>query len=153
MRQVRSLWNTCSTVTPIAGESGSSRKEHQKKKKTYKERDDKFHGKRIDNQLYNILKKTILPFQIDKVLKKSLHMFDIQKTESMNNVIAYVAPKNKTMAHVMNLNNWISCVVGISIFRFKTYKKQVFDLMQIQTSSAFEQFLQFKPLNANKNKS
>ena len=59
-------------------------------------------------------------------------MFDTHKNESMNNVIAYVAPKNKTMAHSMSLNNRISCVVGISIFGFKTYWKQVFNLMEIQ---------------------
>ena len=64
-------------------------------------------------------------------------MFDTQKNESMNNVIAYVAQKNKTMAHSMSLNNRISCVVGISIFGFKTYWKQVFDFMEIQTSSTF----------------
>ena len=50
-------------------------------------------------------------------------MFDTQKNESMNNVIAYVAQKNKTMAHSISLNNRISCVLGISIFRFKTYWK------------------------------
>ena len=71
----------------------------------------------------------------------------------MNNVIAYVAPKNKTMAHSMSLNNRVSCVVGISIFEFKTYRKQVFNLLQIQTSSTFEQFLQAETLNARKNKS
>ena len=47
----------------------------------------------------------------------------------MNNVIAYVAPKNKTMAHIMSLNKRISCVVGMSIFGFKTYWKQVFNFM------------------------
>ena len=71
----------------------------------------------------------------------------------MNNVIAYVAPKNKTMAHSMSLNNRISCVVGISIFGFKTYWKQVFNLMDIKTSSTFEQFLQSETLNTNNNKS
>ena len=71
----------------------------------------------------------------------------------MNDVIAYVAPKNKTMAHSMSLNNWISCVVGISIFGFKTYWKQVFDLMQIQTSSTFEQLFQAETLNDKKNNS
>ena len=75
-----------------------------------------------DNQLYNLLKKNIFLFQTDKVLKESLHMFDTQKNESMNNVIAYVAPKNKTTAHIMNLNNRISCVVGMSTFGFKTYQ-------------------------------
>ena len=59
-------------------------------------------------------------------------MFDTQKIESMNNVIAYVAPKNNTMAHSTSLNNGILCIVGIYIFGFKTYWKQVFDLMKIQ---------------------
>ena len=71
----------------------------------------------------------------------------------MNNVIAYVAPKNKTMAHSMSLNNMISCVVGIFIFGFKTYWKQVFGLMEIQTTQTFKQFLQAETLNAEKNKS
>ena len=71
----------------------------------------------------------------------------------MNNVIAYVAPKNKTMEHSMSLNNRISCVVGISIFGFKTYWKRVFSLMEIQTTSTFEQFLQSERLNTKKNKS
>ena len=53
----------------------------------------------------------------------------------------------------MILNNRISCVVGISIRGFKTYWKQVFDLMEIQTSSTFEHFLQAETLNAKKNKS
>ena len=71
----------------------------------------------------------------------------------MNNVIEYVAPKNKTMAHRMSLNNRISCVVGISIFRFKKYWKQVFALMEIQTTSTFEQLLLAETLNAKKKKS
>ena len=79
-------------------------------------------------------------------------MFDTQK-KSTNNVIAYVAPKNKTMAHIMILNNRISCVVGISIFGFKTYWKRVFYLMEIQTTPNFEQFLQAETINADNNKS
>ena len=59
-------------------------------------------------------------------------MFDTHKNESMNNLIAYVAPKNKTMAHSMSLNNRISFVVGIYIFGFKAYFKQVFNLMEIK---------------------
>ena len=53
----------------------------------------------------------------------------------------------------MRLNNRISCVVGISIFGFKTYWKRVLDLMEIQKTSTFEQFLQSETLNAKKNKS
>ena len=60
--------------------------------------------------------------------------------------------KNNMMAHSTIINNRISCVVGISIFGFKTYLKQVFNLMEIQTTSTFEQFLQAETLNVKKNK-
>ena len=76
-----------------------------------------------------------------------------QKNAPMNNVIAYVAPKNKTMAHITSLNNSISCVVGISIFGFKTYWKQLFAFMEIQTTPTFKQLFQAETLNAKKNKS
>ena len=61
--------------------------------KTYNNKDDEFCWKQNNNQLYNLLKKTSFPFQTDKVLKESLHMFDTQKNESKNNVIAYIVPK------------------------------------------------------------
>ena len=80
-------------------------------------------------------------------------MFGTQKNESMNNVIAYVAPKNMTIANSTSLNNRIACVVGISIFRFKAYWKRVFALMEIKTTPTFEQLLQAETLNARKNKS
>ena len=71
----------------------------------------------------------------------------------MNNVIAYVAPKDKTMVHSTSLNNSISCVVGISILGFKTYCKRVFALMEIKTTSTFKQFFQEETLSTKNNKS
>ena len=46
----------------------------------------------------------------------------------------------------------ISYFVGISIFGFNTYWKQVFNFMEIQTTETFEQFLQAEKLNVDKNK-
>ena len=71
----------------------------------------------------------------------------------MKILIAYVAPKNKTWAHKMIPNNSISCVVGISILGFKTYWKQVFNVMEMQTNQTFKRFLQAETLNSEKNKS
>ena len=47
--------------------------------KTYNETDNGLCCKQNHNQLYNLLKMTIFPFQIDKNLKESLHMFDTPK--------------------------------------------------------------------------
>ena len=71
----------------------------------------------------------------------------------MNNVIAYVAPKNKTMVRIMSLKNSILCFVGFSIFGFKTYCKQVSYLTEIQKNQNFKHFLQAEILNADKNNS
>ena len=79
-------------------------------------------------------------------------MFDTQKNEAMNNVIAYAAPQNKTMSYSVSLNNRISYVVGISIFGFKTYWKRVFTFTKIQKTSTFEQLFQSETLNTKKNK-
>ena len=121
--------------------------------KTYNYKDDKFGFNQNDNQLYNLLKKTLFSLQKDEVIRESLHMFDTHTKKSMNNVIAYVAPKNKTMLHIMSLNNRISCIVGISIFGFKTYWEQVFNLMDIKTTPTLTDFLQVETLNAEKKKS
>ena len=57
---------------------------------------------------------------------------------------------NKTMAHIMSLNIRILCVVGISIFGFKTYWKEVFALMETQKTTTFKHLLQAKTLNTEK---
>ena len=56
------------------------------------------------------------------------------------------------MAHITSLKNRIFCVVGISIFRFKKYWHKVFNFMELNMSPAFKQFLQYKTVNADKNK-
>ena len=71
----------------------------------------------------------------------------------MNNVISYVAPKKETMAHSMTLDNRILCIVGISIFGFKTYWEQVFNFMDIKTMPTLTDFLQAETFNAEKENS
>ena len=60
----------------IVLQGGASRQDHQKKERHTTKETTNSAAKKNDNQLYNLLKKTILPFQTDKVLKESLHMFE-----------------------------------------------------------------------------
>ena len=78
-------------------------------------------------------------------------MFDTHKNIPMNNAIAYVAPKNKTMAHSMSLNNRILCLVVISIFEFNKYCQRVLNLMELNMSPAFKHFLKAETDNTDKN--
>ena len=101
--------------------------------------------------MYNFLKKTIFTFQTDEVLRESLDMFDSQNNESMNNEIKYTAQK-KIMAHIISLNNRISCLVVIYIFRFKKYWQTVFNLMEINMIPTSKQLFQPKTVSTEKKK-
>ena len=57
------------------------------------------------------------------------------------------------MVHSMILNNRIFCAVGIFIFRFKKYRKTVFNLMELNMRPIFKQILQARTVNAKKRKS
>ena len=109
--------------------------------KEYNKKHNAFYCKENFNQVYNILKNTIFPFQTDEVMRESLHMFDTKNNESTNNAIKYIETKNKTMIHIMRLNNRISCVEGISIFKFKKYWHTYFNLMELNMSPTFKQLL------------
>ena len=75
-------------------------------------------------------------------------MFDTKRSESTNNEISYVSPKNKTMAHIPNLNNKISCDAGISILGFKKYWQTFFNFMDINMRPTFKQFLLSETVNS-----
>ena len=121
------------TVMKIVIKSGASIKEHQKKEiHTMKQTTNSYANKRqLAVQYPEKDCFTVSNRQSSKIVTAYVWH---KKHKSMNNVIEYVAPKNKTMAHIMSFNNRISYVVGISIFGFKTYWKQLFALMEIQTT-------------------
>ena len=54
------------------------------------------------------------------------------------------------VVHRINLNNSISCVVGISILGFNKYWKAFLNLMDLNLSPTFKQFLQFETVNSEK---
>ena len=99
MRQVRPPLERMFNSHANCGAEWCSKTRASEEVKTYNDKDDEFCCKQNDNQLYNLLKKTLFLFQTDKVLKESLHMFDTNNNESMKNVIAYVAPKKDDGAH------------------------------------------------------
>ena len=79
-------------------------------------------------------------------------MFGTQNNDSTSNAISYIAPKNKTMAQKVSINNRISCVVVISIFGFNKYWQTLFNLMGLNMSPTPKQSFQSKTVNSEKNK-
>ena len=90
VRQVRLLLNKCFKTMTIVVHSGASIQDQKNMKRHIMTKTMNSATKK--NQMYNLLEETLLPFQKDKVLKESLHMFDTKK-DSIENEIPYVAPK------------------------------------------------------------
>ena len=152
MRQARFLLNICLIIMANVVQSGALRQEHQKKERhTMSEMMSSATKKQ--QPYVQSPEKYYFPVSNRQSFKRITAYVWHTKKWINENVISYVGPKNKTMGHIMSLNNRISCVVGISIFGFNTYWKQVFNLMDIKTTPKFKQFLQAKTLNAEKNKS
>ena len=151
--QVRFLLNTCLTVMEVLVQSGYSRQDHHQKKIHSMKQTTNSAAARMTTSCTISWRRIFFRFKQRGFSYIHCIFLTHIKNESMNNVIAYVVTKNTTMAHSMILKNRISWVVGISIFGFKIYWKQVLNLMEIQTTRTFEQFLQAETLNVEKNKS
>ena len=64
-------------------------------------------------ELFDILTKTYAPYITLERLIESLHLFDTQLNEALNNIVARYAPKNRTYRTTMSLSNRIAIVIGI----------------------------------------
>ena len=136
VRQVRSPSNTCLTVMQILLQSGASRQEHQKKERQT--------TTKTSNYVVNKTKTTCkissrrLFSRLNRKSSKIVTAYVLHTKKRINEQCDSIrCAKNNTMVHSMSPNYRISCVVGMSIFGFKTYWKQVFNLLEIQTSSTF----------------
>ena len=63
--------------------------------------------------LFDLMWSKYAPYITPERLLECLHPFDTQLNESLNNVVARYAPKNRTYGTTMSLSNRISIVVGI----------------------------------------
>ena len=98
-------------------------------------KDKYYRSKTEHSELYSQMKKAYEPYVTPERLKESLHPFDTQLNESLNNVVAKYAPKNRTYATSMSLSNRVMIVVGIHNMGHYNYWKKVFQVIGIPMSS------------------
>ena len=86
----------------IVAQSGASRQDHQQRARNKMTKTMNYAANKMTTICTTSLKYSFL-FQTDEVVRDSLHIFDTQKNKPMSNAITYLAPKTKTMAHIMSL--------------------------------------------------
>ena len=88
------------------------------------------------------LKKAYLSYTTEARLKESLHLYDTQKNEAMNNSIAKYTPKTKTYGMTISLTNRVMIAIGVSNLGAGSYWKRVYSRLVIPMSPETTSFLQ-----------
>ena len=123
VRQVMFLLNTCLTTMTSVVHIGDSRQYHKRKEIHTTTKTLNFLQKN-DNQLYNLLKKTIPSFQTDEVLKESLHMFVTPKKNEQWDSIrcakkqdygVYHEPRQRDLLYGGNIHLWVQDIMETSV--------------------------------------
>ena len=91
-----------------------------------------FYCKDRDSKMYLQLKESLKKFQKKDNVRECLHVFDTQKNEAVNNMIARVAPKFKHFGTTPALDTRICTVVGSTNMG---YKKFYFELIKLLINS------------------
>ena len=93
-------------------------------------------------ELLEQIREAYFPYITPERLMESLHPFDTQLNEALNNVIARYAPKNRTYGTTMSLTYRIFMVVGIHNLGHYKFWQEVFDLLDLEMHSDLSADLQ-----------
>jgi hypothetical protein len=97
-----------------------------------------------DAKLYATLHNLISRFVTLERLREVGHSMDTQVNESLNNTIAWLAPKNKCYGGSQSLNNRISIAVGISTLGYNKFFVRMFHALGITMTPNIQHFLDVK---------
>ena len=107
------------------------KKSAAKEGKQYNAAEAEFPWKTSHKGIYDILKRTLAQFQMEERIFESLHRFDTQMNEALNNTIAHLCPKIKSFSSTTSLCNRISRVIGASIINFENFWFCVFKQIKL----------------------
>lgn len=103
-----------------------------------------------DAKLYNVLKQMISRFITLPNLREVAHSFDTQVNESLNNSIAWLAPKNKCYGGSQSLCNRISIAIGVNSLGVSRYYAKLFKALSITMTPNVIHYLEVKQNNRKK---
>jgi hypothetical protein len=94
-----------------------------------------------DKPLYDALYTTIGDYLTVERLKEVAHCYDTNANESINNLIAWLAPKNKYLSGTATLRTQIATAIGIQSLGFDNFFRTLFEVMGIDMTDGTEYWL------------
>ena len=103
-----------------------------------------YRDKEVDAKLYAELKTIMDDYITMKRLRESGHGYDTQVNESLNNVVAWMAPKNKMHCATRSLQNRIAVAIGLVSCGLLEYHERLFKELGIHMSDETRHYLTVK---------
>lgn len=101
----------------------------------------KYKDKEKDKETYELMRKIWDTFTCKDRLRECWHIFDSQTNEAMNFAVSRRAPKSRTYATTLSLQNRVMITVGEHNVGVLQYWTQIFESMNITVGSSLRQFL------------
>eukprot|EP00978_Attheya_sp_CCMP212_P028806 scaffold100531_cov56-Attheya_sp.AAC.2 len=77
-----------------------------------------------------------------------VHPYNTQRNESLNSLITWYAPKNRTYSCSMSLENRISIAVGVSILGYKLFWERVYSKLEVPMPISTKEWLRTRQANS-----
>jgi rubrerythrin len=100
--------------------------------------------KQKDKELYTMLLEVLSDFTSMKCLSEVAHPYDTNVNEALNNIISWLAPKNKNYCLSHSLINRISVAICIYNMGFDKFYEQLFRELGIDIDESTRYYLQAK---------
>jgi len=110
--------------------------EHKARRRKY------YRNKERDAKLYSVLQQKIARFITVDALREVCHNMDTNVNESLNNTIAWVAPKNKVYSGTASLSNRMSIALSITSLGTMEFFRRLFDEFGITMTEDVRHFLE-----------
>ena len=106
--------------------------------------------KEKDAALYEKLQQIIARFITIEALRELAHSLDTNANESFNQIISWMAPKNKVYSMSISLKIRVGMAIGINTLGLVGYYREVFDKLGMFMTSDVYHYLQVKDTNRHK---
>mmetsp|Transcript_35972 Transcript_35972/g.41699 ORF Transcript_35972/g.41699 Transcript_35972/m.41699 type:complete len:165 (+) Transcript_35972:143-637(+) len=111
-----------------------------------------FFDKEQDRGMYIQLQEIFDKFGSEESIKESMHLFETQLNEALNQAIGQTCPKFKLLGTSMTLTTRVSKVLFVRNIGYKGYYAQVFEALRINQQDCKQHYFDTAITRINRNK-
>ena len=103
-----------------------------------------YRDKTIDKELYEWLSELVGNFTTKEKLDEVGHGMDTNINESLNSIVAWIAPKSKSYSGTISLKTRIFIAIGIHLAGFESFFLKLYESMAIEVTPGIAYYLKMQ---------